>query len=661
MTLRPSTVRILEFVALVAILLLAGVARMGWPGLTEFKADEARLLILALDMAGGQFQLRGISSSVGFPNFPMSVWLYALPVLLWPHPYAATIFPGLLNTVSVAGAYWLVRRYWGRTAALSAALLYAVSPWGIIYSRKIWAQDLLPLFVMGWGIAAALAFVEGRHKWIILHLLCLAIAIQIHLSAVALIPATILFLLVFRRQLSWRWVLVGGALGVLTAVPFLYYLWQQWRGGGIEQLALSGSEATTTSMFNSLRYTIMVSLGTDAHSLAGPDAFRAFLAQAPPVVPAQWFLAGLIIAGIIWLLFYLWRRWGARAAQVGFILLVWLLLPPLFFLLPLTQVFPHYFITTFPAQYMIGGIAFAWLVARFGKSRYKVAFGVGWGLLLLTAALQLWLSFNLLQFVMRINTPGGMGTPLALKLEAAETATTLVRESGAAEILLAGEGEFPGIDAFPAEWTVLLREWPHRFVDAHSSALFPAQPTVILLDGRLEQNAPIEPVRQLYSALTETQETIPLRSGEGSYVVMALPTNNAAEPDTRFDNPILLANFVQLVGYGLRCEVGALHWRLHWQTADNPDGADYHLFNHLLDANGQRIAQSDAAVFAPAQWRAGDKVISYFTLPLPEAAAAPWLMRVGMYRFPSLEAVPILDIAANPAGDWLEIPLSDCS
>ncbi len=652
-----------------AVLLVAGVARMGWPGLTEFKADEARLLSLALDMAGGEFQLRGISSSVGFPNFPMSVWLYTLPLLLWPHPYAATIFPGLLNTLSVAGAYWLVRRYWGGTAALAAALLYAVTPWGIIYSRKIWAQDLLPLFVMGWGAAAALAFVEGRQRWIVLHLLCLAVAVQIHLSAVALVPATVLFLLLFRRRVSWRWVLVGGALGVLTAVPFLYYLWQQWGGRGLEQIPLSGSETAATSQFDSIRYTIMVSLGVDVHSLAGADAFRAFLAQAPPVAPAQWLLAGLIIAGMVWLVYRLWRQWEGTAAQVGFILLVWLLLPPLFFLLPLTQVFPHYFITTFPVQYMIGGIGFAWLVARFGKSRHdrspfgKSRYSVGWGLLLLTAALQLWLSFNLLQFVTRVNTPGGFGTPLGMKLEAAETAVTLARQSGAAEILLAGAGEFPRVDEFPAEWAVLMRDQPHRFVDAHSSALFPAQAAVVLLDGRDEQEAAVEPVRELYAAVADSQERVPLRSGEGSYVVMGLPANGAPEPDTRFDSPILLANFVQLVGYGLRCEAGVLRWWLHWQTADNPDAADYHLFNHLLEGNGrgQRIAQADAAVFAAAQWRAGDKVISYFALPLPDGAAAPWLMRVGMYRFPSLEAVPILDVAANPAGDWLEIPLSDCS
>ena len=88
------------------VLLITAVLRTSFPGLTEFKADEARLTLLALEMAeGSAFHLRGISSSIGFPNFPMSVWLYTLPLLAWPHVYAATIFTGLLNTLAVLGGY----------------------------------------------------------------------------------------------------------------------------------------------------------------------------------------------------------------------------------------------------------------------------------------------------------------------------------------------------------------------------------------------------------------------------------------------------------------------------------------------------------------------------------------------------------------------------
>jgi hypothetical protein len=254
-----------------------------------------------------------------------------------------------------------------------------------------------------------------------------------------------------------------------------------------------------------------------------------------------------------------------------------------------------------------------------------------------------------------------------MKLEAAAAAKALATQAGAAEILIAGEGESPRVDEFPAEFDVLLRDMPHRFVNAASTALFPAEPVVVLLDARTGQPPTaqtIAPSLERYSSAAAGQAHIPLRPKEGEYLLLALPGGPAVQPEIPFESPVLLANFVQLTGYDIRCKRGELQWALHWQTAGGPDPADYHIFNHLLDAGGQRFAQADAAAFSPAQWQTGERVISFFTLSLPDsapaAAPAPWLMRVGMYRYPSLEAVPVLDVAANPAADWLEIPLIAC-
>src|SRR5690606_33381244 len=176
-----------EAVVFLLILVIAAVARLGWPGLTEFKADEGRLLTLALRMSDGELAVRGISSSVGFPNAPMSVWLYSLPLFIRQHAYAATLFTGALGVAAVAGVYWLAGRYGGgATGATVAALMLAVNPWAIVFSRKIWAQNLLPAVAVAWAIAAALTFVDGRRPFIALHLLCLAVAVQIHPAAAGL-------------------------------------------------------------------------------------------------------------------------------------------------------------------------------------------------------------------------------------------------------------------------------------------------------------------------------------------------------------------------------------------------------------------------------------------------------------------------------------------
>src|SRR6185436_12168680 len=100
---------------------------------------------LALDLVHGHgVPLLGIDSSVGIRNPPVSVYLMAIPYLFTSNPVVATSYVALLSVIAVLLLYALVRRYYGPLAALVAAALYAVGPWAVIFSRKIWAQDMLP-------------------------------------------------------------------------------------------------------------------------------------------------------------------------------------------------------------------------------------------------------------------------------------------------------------------------------------------------------------------------------------------------------------------------------------------------------------------------------------------------------------------------------------
>jgi len=289
-----------------------------------------------------------------------------------------------------------------------------------------------------------------------------------------------------------------------------------------------------------------------------------------------------------------------------------------------------------------------WPNAGEGVKRY-VRIGA-WIILVATAVAQLLAVVTLLGFLRQAATPGAFGVPLALKLEVAESARSLLVETGAAEILVAGSGESSRRDNFPAVWDVLLRDVPHRFVDVERSALFPAEAAVVLLDGRTKSPTW---TGDLYQETASTSQEIPLRPGEGSFVVLALPAKAKPKPDVAVDPPYLLANWVNLLGFDQpqRLDPNTGLWQVHWLTGDNPDPVQYQFFNHLLDQDDQRIGQVDEAVFAPWQWNAGDTVISRFRLPWPDTADPPLTMRVGMYRFPSLENVPLLDVAGNPYVD----------
>ena len=633
-----------EAAVLLGILLLAAVVRLALPGLTEFKADEGRLLTAALEMSKGEFALRGISSSVGFPNAPMSVWLYSLPLFVWRHPYAATLFTGLLSVAAVAGVYWLGRRYWGVQAATVAALMLAVSPWAIIFSRKIWAQNLLPVFAVGWAIAAALAFVEGRPRAIIPHLIFLAVAVQIHPSALGLVPATLLFLVVFRRRVDWRLFVMGGVLAVLTAAPFLWYLGGRMRAEG--GLPFSTGQAAAEVSLDSLRLSLEIATGQGIEAIAAPG--YAGLPGAA-VIRFVWLVVLLVAVG--WGVYRIARRWNDPASQAIFVCLAWFLGPILFFLWHRTPVYIHYFIVSLPALYLMAGGLVGDLIGRVRVRRFV------WPAIGLIAILQLAMWIHLMAAIGREPGAGGFGIPLSLKVDAADRARSMLAETGAAEVLVVGDGSDPEREDFPAEFRALLHDVPLRYVDLNAEALFPASASVALLepvsaDGRTS-------TRDLFAAAAAGSSIIDINE-TAAYTLYALPP--AAAPDTGvpLPQPALLANFVHLIGYeGLRSQSGGALWDVRWRTADNPDSADYHFFNHLLDGSGARIAQVDGSAFAGTQWRSGDVVISRFWLPLSSEPQPPLTMRVGMYRYPSMENVPLLDEAANPAADALEIKLSD--
>jgi len=260
---------------LCAVLILAGVLRLGWPGIVEFKLDESNLSTLALDLTHGRsLPLLGIDSSVGIHNSPMSVYIMAIPYLFTTNPEIATSFVAALNVISVLQLYLFVRRYYGVPAAFIAALLFAVNPWAVIFARKIWAQDLLPPFVIATVATGAIGLIEGKRwaQW--LHFPLLSITGQLHYGAFVLIPITVWFVIVAIRRKTVRWPLMGGlAIAVLLAVPYISGLAQAGllAPGRIQQLLANSPERPASLMLTAdgVRDTALMVAGTNIETQVG--------------------------------------------------------------------------------------------------------------------------------------------------------------------------------------------------------------------------------------------------------------------------------------------------------------------------------------------------------------------------------------------------------
>jgi len=80
------------------------------------------------------------------------------------NPLVATGFVAALNVLVCGDDIW-IHAQGGRTdAGLIAALLFAVAPWAVINSRKLWAQDLLPPFVIAY-VCRPHRHLSGKKPW----------------------------------------------------------------------------------------------------------------------------------------------------------------------------------------------------------------------------------------------------------------------------------------------------------------------------------------------------------------------------------------------------------------------------------------------------------------------------------------------------------------
>ncbi|MFW5696866.1 MAG: hypothetical protein ACOCXR_03680, partial [Phototrophicaceae bacterium] len=471
---RFSQSLLIEWFMLAAILLVAAFLRLGSPEIVEFKRDEAALSLLALDFArGGELPLLGIGSSVGVPNAPANVYLLAIPYVFSTNPAIATQFVGLLNVLAIAVTYGFARRYVGPVPALIAVGLFAVSPWAVIFSRKIWAQNMLPLFVVLVVLTGVLGFVE-RKRWAqVAHLPLLVITGQIHYAAFVAVPVSALLIWRGRRQLSQAFV-IGGVLALLLTLP---YVAGMLRAGALDVLNDAGSSADTDGLAltaQALRGAAVLITGTEIHSLAGPERFEDYLARVPAVYPLFALLAGLVALSAGWLLLRAVRLRDART-PVDVALLVWLVFPIAAFSVTWTPFYIHYLMPMVPAAFLI--VAYAGHDLLRSDWRYaRVMFGSTLLLAVVIGVLQVSLWLALLDFVETEHTPDGFGTPLSYILPIRQA----VLNGEARQVIGDVGGLSIAFDEEPAVWAALLYDMPLVRFEDHQTRAYPAEMTQTL-------------------------------------------------------------------------------------------------------------------------------------------------------------------------------------
>jgi hypothetical protein len=134
------------------------------------------------------------------------------------------------------------------------------------------------------------------------------------------------------------------------------------------------------------------------------------------------------------------------------------------------------------------------------------------------------------------------------------------------------------------------------------------------------------------------------RAGDPPYVALTLADHDPS--GLQAVTPIRLANGAALRGWQAREAAGRLRVVTWWEVAGPLAPGDYHVFNHLRAADRpEPIAIQDAPASSPA-WRPGDRVLVWVDFEPP--AAGPLFVEVGMYTWPDITRVAVLDRAGDP-------------
>ena len=149
---------------------------------------------------------------------------------------------------------------------------------------------------------------------------------------------------------------------------------------------------------------------------------------------------------------------------------------------------------------------------------------------------------------------------------------------------------------------------------------------------------------------------------------LALRGQDAKEPRQRID--YRFGSAIHLMGYDVDVVAGAgasepassLSVTLYWEADVAPEN-DWIAFVHLLDLEGQLVAQHDGSPregeYPTWAWNPGDRVSDTHDLLLPsDLSPGTYRLQVGLYRSTDGVRAPIFDSVAHPVPDGV-LPLTD--
>ena len=130
---------------------------------------------------------------------------------------------------------------------------------------------------------------------------------------------------------------------------------------------------------------------------------------------------------------------------------------------------------------------------------------------------------------------------------------------------------------------------------------------------------------------------------------------------TPISRPATFGTHATLIGYAITRENATLHLALTWHV-QQPLLPPHHIFAHLVDASGPRLAQHDgepssAHGRAPTgSWLPDEYLTTHHQITMPANVPTPLMLQVGLYLPSTGQRLPVT-IEGEVTGDHLPLPL----
>ncbi|GAB4442784.1 MAG: hypothetical protein Kow0031_24920 [Anaerolineae bacterium] len=630
---------------------------VGWGlGLAAFGLYWLTLAPAVLEADAGEFQfvpwLPGIAHPTGYPLFTLAGWLWTHLLPGGEVAWRMNLFSALLGGLAVTALYFAAGRllsaafadapHPARAAcAAVAAATFAVTPtfWSVAVLAEVYTlHALLVALLLLLAQAAAVQPAGPASKGLAL---LFGLGLAHHSTTVLLLPALLLYLWLtgairagMRATLPPRW-LAGHA--ALAAAPLLLYLYLPLIAPATPYATLSlGPEQTLVLYDNSpagfVRH-ITATVFTGELQPAAVGAARLTMVGQLLWQQVGWLGIALAAAGVL----FLWqRRQMALLALTGLAALAVTGFNLIYFIGDVFVLFiPVWLVVCLWLGAGVQGITL-WAAARFVRRKMgapeeaaysRIAPRLEQNMLRLVATL-LPLFFFALPALLAFTHVDAVSQ--RHNTQAAERWQQILAEPlPEAAVLLSNDRN------------EIMPMWYYQFVEQRRPdllGLFPLitpQPEFANVGRVLEQA--LRSGRPVY--LIKPMDGLSLKADlqpEGS-LVRATPF--AGSPAIALD---AAQGSIALTGATItppRAAPGAdVTVSLYWQPAQ-PPAHNYSSFVHLLDAAGNRVAQSDhlpgGSYYPSGLWQPGEVLRDAHTLALPQPlAAGPYRLLAGLYHQP---------------------------